>query len=75
MSIADDLVANIRAGNELFLAGVQAADENSPSARKLAALIADIEEISTDITAATKNPAMIALRNRLRFAIAEARKS
>ncbi len=39
MSVADDIVANIRAGHEIFLAGVQAADENSPSARKLARLI------------------------------------
>ncbi len=32
---ADDIVDQIRAGQEIFLAGVQAADENSPSARKL----------------------------------------
>lgn len=45
MSVADDLVARIRAGNELYLAGVQAADENSPSARKLAALLSALDEL------------------------------
>jgi len=44
MSIADDLVANIQAGHELFVAGMRAADENS--ARKLAALIRRIERIA-----------------------------
>jgi hypothetical protein len=47
MTIADDLVANIQAANEIFIAGVKAADENSPSARKLAALIASVENAMT----------------------------
>ncbi len=42
-TVADDLVANIQAGHELFVAQLPP-DENSPSARKLAALIQNVEE-------------------------------
>ena len=46
MSIADDLVDQIRAGQDIFLAGVRSADENSPSARKLAIAVDALRRIA-----------------------------
>ncbi len=44
MSIVDDIFEQAKAGQKCFAAGVRAADESGPSARKLAALIAAVEE-------------------------------
>ena len=76
-TVADDLVANIQAGHELFVAQLPA-DENSPSARKLAALIAATEYAiehlpQTYAQEIAKDHRPHLIRRRLMAAIAEAR--
>ncbi len=48
-SMADLIFANARQAQETFAAGVKAADETSPSARKLARLIAAAEDVAATL--------------------------
>lgn len=73
MSIADDLVANIQAAQDIFIAGVRAADENSPSARKLAALIEQCEHALRELNHRPL-PNLPWVREKLRAAIEDARR-
>ena len=73
LSWADTLFEQAKAHQEIFIAGVQAADENSPSARKLAALIQNIEE-AVHCLAHTAAPKARGIKI-LRAAIAEAREA
>ena len=71
MSFADDLIDQARAHQEIFIAGVQAADENSPSARKLARLIEQCEHALRELNH-RPTPHLPWCREKLRTAIEDA---
>jgi hypothetical protein len=70
MSFADNLIDQARAHQDIFIAGVQAANENSPSARKLARLITACETVVAALDEARNMDAAVILD----AAIAEARR-
>jgi hypothetical protein len=70
MSFADDLIDQARAHQEIFIAGVQAADENG--ARKLAALIEQCEHVLRELNHRPA-PNLSWCREKLRTAIEDAR--
>jgi hypothetical protein len=45
MAFADDIWQQAMAHQDLFIAGIRATDESGPSARKLAALIEQCEQV------------------------------
>ena len=75
-SWADEVFEQAKAHQECYIAGMQAADENSPSARKLAALIAAVEETLTFLRPVDNGFPRNAhcARAKLREALIEARK-
>ena len=75
---ADELFAQAKAHQECYIAGVKAADENSPSARKLAMLLGACQEAKGELEAmidyGERNPRLILAYRTMKLAIADAKR-